>query len=89
MTYSFQVENQQFTGHTVPGSAWIQIHNSSTKQYVATFDPNALSLTLDSTPGEWVKVTNELTSQQLNQLKPLVLEAACSRLLAIRAANRR
>lgn len=89
MTYSFQVTSQLFTGHTVPGSARIQVHNPSTRRVVAAFDPDVLSLTTNSPSGEWVDPVAELTTQQLEQLKPQILEAARSRLLAIRDANRR
>lgn len=48
MTYSFQITNQTFTGHTVPGSARIQIHNPVTKKFVATFNPDVVSLTTET-----------------------------------------
>lgn len=89
MTYSFQITNQTFTGHTVPGSARIQIHNPVTKKFVATFNPDVVSLTTATPSGEWVEVVGELTSQKLAQLEPQLLQAARSRLLSIRAANQR
>ena len=89
MTYSFQITNQTFTGHTVPGSARIQVHNPVTKKFVATFNPDVVSLTTETPSGEWVEVVGGLSNQKLAQLEPQLLQAARSRLLSIRKLNER
>lgn len=89
MTYSFHIDNQTLIGNTIPGSARIRVQQPDTGQFVAAFDPDVVSLITDTPSGEWVEVSAALTTEQLEQLQPLVLNAARSRLLAIRKSNQR
>lgn len=89
MTYVFQINNQTLIGNTMSGSARIQVHQHATGQFIAAFEPDVASLITDKPSGKWIDVSANLTPEQLKQLHPLLLDAARSRLLAIREKNQR
>lgn len=89
MTYTFQINNQTLIGNTIPGSARIRVNQHATGQFVAAFEPDVVSLITDNPSGKWIDISAALTPEQLEQLQPLLLDAARSRLLAIRERNQR
>lgn len=85
--YTFHVNGTEYYGITVPASSRMKICERHTDKQIAFYQPTNQSWSSGHTNGQWLYVADDIDSQLLDALEPMVFNALEKRSKAIMSHN--